>query len=108
METFNGLRKGGEALRPHCYVVAETAALVQRRLSARPLAALFGSLLPVIDTVFVDEGMHRAAVAALLASIPTRVSLVDYVSFEMMRSEGIDRAFVFDDDFEKAGFTTLP
>jgi len=106
-ETFSSLREHSERLRTHSYVVSESAALVQRRLPARAVTALFERLLPVVDALFVDEAMHRAAVAALLASMPTRVSLVDFVSFEMMRTAGIDRAFAFDGDFERAGFATL-
>lgn len=34
-------------------------------------------------------------------------SLVDAVSFELMRREGLDRAFAFDHRFEVAGFTLL-
>jgi predicted nucleic acid-binding protein len=54
--------------------------------------------------VWVDEAAHAAGVAALLAALPTRISLVDFVSFEVMRERGISRAFAFDDDFRKAGF----
>jgi predicted nucleic acid-binding protein len=36
------------------------------------------------------------------------VSLVDRVSFELMRREGIERALAFDDDFTEAGFETVP
>lgn len=36
-----------------------------------------------------------------------RFSLVDAVSFELMRREGIDRAFAFDHHFEVAGFGLL-
>lgn len=107
-ETFSALRAQSEQLRTHSYVISESAALVQRRLAPEALVALFERLLPLVDTIFVDEALHRTAVAALLASPPTRVSLVDRVSFELMRTEGIDRAFAFDDDFGKAGFTALP
>lgn len=105
---FQALREQREHLRTHSYVISETAALAQRRLRAPALTALFERLLPLIETTFVDEAMHLSAVAMLLARTPTRVSLVDFVSFEMMRGEGIVRAFAFDDDFQRAGFATVP
>ena len=57
-----------------------------------------------LTTVWIDEATHTAGVAALLAALPTRVSLTDFVSFEVMRTHAISRAFAFDDDFRKAGF----
>lgn len=56
----------------------------------------------------MDSTTHDAAVAALLAALPTRTSLVDYVSFQVMRDRGIRRAFAFDRDFGAAGFETVP
>ena len=44
----------------------------------------------------------------MLAALPTEVSLVDHVSFHVMRMLGITRAFAFDADFAAAGFSTLP
>jgi len=57
--------------------------------------------------VWIDEPTHAAGLAALLAALPTDVSLVDFVSFQVMRERGIARAFVFDDDFQAAGFATV-
>lgn len=56
----------------------------------------------------MDRGTHDTAVAALLAALPTKTSLVDYVSFQVMRDRGIRRAFAFDTDFVNAGFETVP
>ncbi len=46
--------------------------------------------------------------AALLAAGHRSVSLVDWVSFELMRAERIDCAFAFDADFARQGFATVP
>jgi predicted nucleic acid-binding protein len=45
---------------------------------------------------------------AVLAAVTRRVSLVDWVSLEVMRRTGIDSAFVFGADFEAQGFRTVP
>jgi predicted nucleic acid-binding protein len=44
----------------------------------------------------------------MLAAARRKVSLVDWVSFEVMRRTGIDVAFAFDDDFRAQGFRTVP
>jgi predicted nucleic acid-binding protein len=54
----------------------------------------------VLSTVWIDEATHAAGVAALLAALPTPISLVDFVSFEVMREHGI----AFDEAFRAAGF----
>ena len=52
--------------------------------------------------------MHRAATSAFLAAGRRSQSLVDWVSFELMRRRGIDTAFAFDRDFVAEGFQTIP
>jgi predicted nucleic acid-binding protein len=92
----------------HNYVVVETASLVQRRLGPALVRALLEDLMPAVDMRWVDEDLHRAALSAFLAAVRRRTSLVDWVSFEIMRREGIDRAFTFDRDFAAQGFAIVP
>ena len=82
--------------------------LIQRRLGPTALRAFHQELAPLFEFVVVDRGTHDAAVAELLAALPTKTSLIDYVSFEVMRERGIRRAFAFDPDFATAGFETVP
>jgi len=98
----------GEGLLTHNYVVVESLALAQRRLGPDALRALLEDVLAIVEIVFVDEPTHRAAVGALLASPRRGPSLVDLVSFELMRERGIRAAFAFDQDFRRAGFDTVP
>jgi predicted nucleic acid-binding protein len=44
----------------------------------------------------------------MLAAVRRDVSLVDWVSFEVMRRSGIGTAFAFDRDFRRHGFATIP
>lgn len=90
------------------YVVVETAALVQARLGLRAARDLHERLLPALDIVWVGEDLHRAAVAALLAADRRDVSLVDRVSFELMRRRAISAALAVDAHFIEAGFDVLP
>lgn len=87
----------------HNYIHMESHLLVRRRLGMVAAAALIDRLLPSMRTVWVDEGTHRAAVEAWRAG-GGRVSLVDHVSFIVMRTLEIDRAFAYDADFERRGF----
>jgi predicted nucleic acid-binding protein len=87
----------------HNYIHVEAELLVRRRLGPSAVAALVDRLIPSLTTVWIDEGTHRAAVEAWRAG-SRKVSLVDHISFVVMRSMGIERAFAFDADFEAQGF----
>jgi uncharacterized protein len=97
----------GDEIVTHSYVLVEMIALTQRRLGAEAVSRFSQDFLPVLNTVWIDEPTHAAGLAALLAALPTDVSLVDFVSFQVMRERGIARAFAFDDDFQAAGFATV-
>jgi predicted nucleic acid-binding protein len=97
-----------ERLITHNYVVVETAALVHRRLGAAAIRSLFDALLPALSVQFVDEALHARAVAAHLAAARSRPSLVDRVSFQLVRDLDLDRAFVFDRDFVRQGIQVVP
>ena len=91
----------------HNYVVLESIALIQRRLGVRIVRAFTERLLPLIDVSWVDRPQHERAVAGLIVSRRRRVSLVDQVSFDLMRELGIRTAFAFDRDFAREGFRLL-
>jgi predicted nucleic acid-binding protein len=99
---------GLEELVTHNYVAVEAAALVQSRHGWRAARDLLTNVLDSIDVRWVTKEIHAAAVAAFLAGSKRDISLVDYVSFEVMRRAGIDTAFAFDRDFARAGFSVVP
>ena len=99
---FDVLLRNGHRLLTHSYVLSESMALLHRRLG--PAAALaFASEARGFEVEWVDESLHESAVAALRTA-PRTVSLVDQVSFLVMRRRGIDEAFAFDRHFVAAGF----
>ncbi len=102
------LQASGESLLTHEYVVVETTALLQRRLGLQAVRRLVDDLLPLVEIAWVDEAMHAEAREALLAAGRRTVSLVDWVSFLVMRRHGVRRAFTFDQDFAVEGFDVLP
>jgi predicted nucleic acid-binding protein len=97
-----------EHLVTHNYVVVEAIAVAHRRFRAGAVRALIDHVLPMCEIRFVTEPVHQRAVAAYLAGLDRRVSFVDRVSFELMRTERIPRAFAFDPDFAREGFETVP
>jgi predicted nucleic acid-binding protein len=65
-------------------------------------------ILPLMNIEFVLSEIHRSAVSALLSVSRRNLSLVDFVSFEMMRTLEMKTAFVFDPHFKEQGFDILP
>lgn len=55
----------------------------------------------------MERQLHDEAVHRLAKRGTRRISLVDQVSFLVMRERGVDTAFAFDPDFEREGFRTL-
>ena len=101
-ETLRAIGPAAE-LMTHNYVHVEALALARRRLGGAAGARLVSELLPRLVTIWVDEALHGVALAAVSTGAGS-ISLVDRVSFEVMRREGIDQAFAFDRDFEAQGF----
>jgi uncharacterized protein len=91
----------------HNYVLVEAVALVQARLGMEAVRRLLDDLVPVVELRSVDRQLHAQAVAALLATGARDVSLVDRVSFALMRTAQIVEAFAFDPHFEREGFTLV-
>lgn len=89
------------------YVLVEAFALLQNRLGIEAIRAFHDELLPLINIEFVASGTHRSGVAVLLSASRRDLSLVDCVSFEVMRTSGINTVFAFDKHFKEQGFTLI-
>ncbi len=90
------------------YVLVETFALVQNRLGLEAVRGFQEDVLPVLRVEFVTPQMHRLGLAALFAASKRGLSLVDCVSFEVMRELGVRSAFTFDRHFRDYGFIVIP
>ncbi len=97
-----------DGLLTHNYVIVETLALVQARLGLNAVSVLANEVLPLVEVQWVDETVHRVALAAVLESHRRGVSFVDRVSFAVMRQRDVEVAFAFDRDFRRQGFRTVP
>ncbi len=86
------------------YVLVETCALVQHRLGLEAVRSVQQQIAPVLTIEWVSPAQHDSAMAALLAAGRKKLSLVDCVSFALMRQAGIRGAFAFDSHFAEQGF----
>ena len=91
----------------HNYVIAESLALIERRIGRSAVSGLRHAVLPILDIRWIARDEHERALDEHLQS-SRRSSFVDQVSFVAMRDAGITTAFAFDDDFARAGFTVVP
>lgn len=91
----------------HNYVLVETEALAHRRLGASVARRLLEEVVPALEVVWVDAELHTSAVTAHLRALRRRSSLVDHVSFELMRQRGIRSALALDRDFAREGVDLL-
>ncbi len=92
----------------HSYIVIETEALSHRRFGGPVARRLLEDVVPLLEIVWVDADLHGAAVSAHLRALRRRSSLVDRVSFEVMRRRGVHAALALDRDFAREGFELLP
>ena len=90
------------------YVVVETCAVAQQRLGMDAVRALTTDFLPLLSVDWVDESLHSAGHAAMLTANQRDLSLVDCVSFEVMRRRHIARVLALDADFDRQGFSVVP
>ena len=94
----------------HSYILDEFVALANVRGVPRIDALTFSAYLlesPEMEVVWVNESLHREALALLLARLDKTYSLCDAVSFILMRRHRITDALTTDHHFEQEGFRRL-
>ena len=96
----------GDDLLTHNYVLLESTALIQARLGL-PAAVGLAQDAESFVVAWVDEELHGQAVRELGRMKKRQISLVDHVSFLVMKKRGVGVAFAFDPDFVAAGFSLL-
>ncbi len=92
------------------YIIAETVARIRRQASHKSAAGVWDRLEggDAARVVEVDPTHRRAARRLFGKYDQLELSLVDFVSFVVMKELGIAEAFTFDEDFRKAGYLTIP
>ena len=86
------------------YVLVETLALLQRRVSLDAAWEFNRKIMPILDIVWADERWHTQAIQRLQAERSRNLSLTDCLSFEIMEARELTTAFTFDNHFTERGF----
>jgi predicted nucleic acid-binding protein len=107
-DQWQALIDGGADLVSGDYVLIEAYALIQSRLGSAAVRAFTDDVLPVVAVAWADEMDFRSGVSGLLAAARRKLSLVDCVSFAVMRRRGIEHVFCFDRHFAEQGFRVVP
>lgn len=91
-------------------ILSETVTRLRARADAARAAEVGAALLNSrrYEVLFVDAPLVEAGIADLLRFADKRLSLVDTVSFAVIRSLALDGAFTFDRDFRDCGFAAYP
>lgn len=92
-----------EELLTHNYVLVESTALLQTRLGLSAAAKLAKDAAAFVIE-WVDDDLHASGLRELERARKRRVSLVDHISFLVMKRRGVATALAFDPDFVSAGF----
>lgn len=87
----------------HNYILVETSAVILRRLGLEAVRVFEQDIVPILRLIWVTREVHEAAASAHLLAARRNLSLVDCVSFEIMRRTGIRSAFAFDRHFQEYG-----
>lgn len=105
---WEDLVAAGEYLITTNYIIAECAALLQNRMGMAAVKDLFQVIAPSLNIHWVKPDEHEGAVRTLLLLSRRQLSLIDCVSFDVMRRLGIARAFTLDRHYADQGFACLP
>ncbi len=101
---FDLALKAGESFLLHNYVLLESATLLQSRLGLQSALAFLKDAR-AFDTEWVDLALHQEALNEFEKNEERGISLVDCMSFVVMRRRGVKKILAFDTDFQEQGFT---
>ena len=105
-----GFIESADVIITHAYVLAEFVPSCQTRGLNRRKALDFAADLfdnRLVENVWVEEVLHRAAHALLQSRLDKTYSLCDAVSFVLRRERGITDALTTDHHFAQEGFVRL-
>ena len=101
---FDLALKAGEMFLLHNYVLVESGTVLQARLGLQSALA-FLTDARAFDTEWVDSALHQEALKEFEKIGKKGISLVDCMSFLVMRRRNVRKILAFDTDFQDQGFT---
>ena len=107
-ETWTGLLAHRGRIVTTSYVLLETLALIQKRSGIKAVSQFQEIAYPALEVVWVDQAAHEAGLLAVLTAGRRDLSLVDCVSFCVMRRLGLTTVLAFDPHFREQGFNCVP
>jgi predicted nucleic acid-binding protein len=90
------------------YVLEETLTILQHRMGLDAVRVFHYDVYPILRIEWVGGALHEKGIGGVLASRRRDLSLVDGVSFEVIRQRGIRQVFAFDKHFQEQGFEVVP
>jgi predicted nucleic acid-binding protein len=90
------------------FVLVETMALLQHRIGLDAARDFDEEIVPSLSVYWVDDDLYRRGTERLWKEDRRQLSLVDCVSFELMKLKGLTIAFAIDPHFQEAGFKLTP
>ncbi len=105
---FTSLVESGRSIWTTSFVIVETMALLQHRIGLAAARDFDEEILPLARVCWVDEELYRRGTERLWREDRRGLSLVDCVSLEFMKREGLTTALAVDRGFQDAGFEVLP
>jgi uncharacterized protein len=97
---FGNLAARQAALVTTSYVLVETYALLGRRLGLKAVASFRADFAPLLDVQWVDAALHEDGLDLLLQRRLRDLSLVDAVSFLVIRRQRLDEVWAYDRHFK--------
>jgi predicted nucleic acid-binding protein len=106
-QVFHRLVRDQSSLLTTSYVLVELYALLGRRLGLHVVAAFRSDFAPLLEVVWVEAATHERALDLLIARADRELSLVDAVSFVVLREQQVESVFAYDRHFGREGFSLL-
>jgi uncharacterized protein len=107
-QTWGNLMASNDIIICSNYVLVETLALLQHRFGMEAVRAFQEYIYPILTVEWVEEIVHKEGINAVIKFCRRNLSLVDCISFDIMRIQGINTVFCFDRHFSEQGFKCIP